>query len=235
MRLTACSSVRLRPACVNRPAPSTRLAGRGAGVAVACFFRISAVCRSRWRAGLTGLVCLLVPMVVGRFRPAMCGCADFVDRVRCGCHGCFAMVYCHCVVREDEHGIGSSGFLSLVFLTRFPLRLTPTSSIVSTLIAATGVLLILSLRPIAHGSLLSTRSAPSACLITVDGAECFYADLSYSELVKTAPADAMISVNQSINVPASSRPSPRLSCRAGGAAIACSAVFHFRSFLYISG
>lgn len=33
------------------------------------------------------------------------------------------MVYCHCVVREDEHGIGSSGFLSLVFLTRFPLRL----------------------------------------------------------------------------------------------------------------
>lgn len=61
------------------------------------------------------------------------------------------MVYCHCVVREDEHGIGSSGFLSLVFLTRFPLRLTPTSSLVSTPIATTGVLLILSLRPIAHG------------------------------------------------------------------------------------
>lgn len=25
-------------------------------------------------------------------------CANFVDRVICGCRGCFAMVYCHCVV-----------------------------------------------------------------------------------------------------------------------------------------
>lgn len=48
------------------------------------------------------------------------------------------MIYCSRVVREDEHGIGSSGFLSLVFLTRFPLRLTPTSSLVSTLIATGG-------------------------------------------------------------------------------------------------
>lgn len=174
-------------------------------------------------------------MIVGHFFPAMCVVRNFCGSRHYGCHGCFAVLSLYCVVREDEHGIGSSGFLSLVFLTRFPLRLTPTSSIVSTLIAATGVLLILSLRPIAHGSLLSTRSAPSACLITVDGAECFYADLSYSELVKTVPADAMISVNQSINVPASSRPSPRLSCRASVAAVACSAGSHFRSFLYYSG
>lgn len=46
------------------------------------------------------------------------------------------------------------------------------SSPSSTPIAATGVLLILSC-PIAHGSLLSTRSASSACLIAVNGAECF--------------------------------------------------------------
>ena len=72
------------------------------------------------------------------------------------------------------------------------------------------------------GPLLSTRSAPSACLIAVNGVECFYADLSCGELVKTAPTDAMISnqsINQSINAPASSRPSPRFSCRAGGATV----------------
>ena len=66
-------------------------------------------------------------------------CADFMDRVRYGCRGCFAMVYCHCVVREDEHGSGSSGFLSLVFLARFSLRLAINSSLVSTPIAATGI------------------------------------------------------------------------------------------------
>ena len=127
------------------------------------------------------------------------------------------MVYCHCVVREDEHGIGSSGFLSLVFLTRFPLRLTPTSSLVSTLIATTGVLLILSLRPIAHGSLLSTRLAPFA-LPMADGARCFYAYYFCGELVKTAPTDTMISNRQSINAPASSL-SP-LVVSSGGAAVA---------------
>lgn len=174
-------------------------------------------------------------MIVGHFLPAMCVVRNFCGSRHYGCHGCFAVLSLYCVVREDEHGIGSSGFLSLVFLTRFPLRLTPTSSIVSTLIAATGVLLILSLRPIAHGSLLSTRSAPSACLIAVDGAECFYANLSCGELIKTVPTDAMISNRQSINVPASSRPSPRLSCRVGGAAADCSAVSHFQLFLYYSG
>lgn len=147
-------------------------------------------------------------------------CANFVDRVHCGCRGCFAMVYCHCVVREDEHGIGSSGFLSLVFLTRFPLRLTPTSSLVSTLIATTGVLLILSLRPIAHGSLLSTRLASSA-LPMADEARCFYAYYFCGELDKTAPTDAMISNRQSLNVPASSRPSPRPSCRRAGRSGCC--------------
>lgn len=40
---------------------------------------------------------------------------------------------------------------------------------------------------------------PSACLIAVNGAECFYADLSCGELVKTAPTDTMISNRQSIN------------------------------------
>ena len=126
----------LRVSYDYRPAPRYGRRGGGADVVrdaiVACFFLISSAVR------------------------------DFCGSRHCGCRGCFAMVYCHCVVREDEHGIGSSGFLSLVFLTRFPLRLTPTSSLVSTLIATTGVLLILSLRPIAHGSLLSTRLAPSA-------------------------------------------------------------------------
>ena len=120
---------------------------------------------------------------------------DFCGSRHCGCRGCFAVIYLYCVVREDEHGIGSSGFLSLVFLTRFPIRLTPTSSLVSTLIAATGVLLILSLRPIAHGSLLSTRLASSA-LPMADGARRFYAYYFCGELVKTAPTDAMISINQ---------------------------------------
>lgn len=123
---------------------------------------------------------------------------DFCGSRHCGCRGCFAMVYCHCVVREDEHGIGSSGFLSLVFLTRFPLRLTPTSSLVSTLIATTGVLLILSLRPIAHGSLLSTRLASSA-LPMADEARCFYAYYLCGELVKTAPTNVVISINQLVN------------------------------------
>lgn len=127
-RAAAGSSVRLLLVRLS-PRFSTREAGRGTDAVVACFFRISTVCCSRWRRGLT---CLLVPTSSVGF---LLRCAIFVDRVRCGCRGCFAMVYCHCVVREDEHGIGSSGFLSLVFLTRFPLRLTPTSSLVSTLIA----------------------------------------------------------------------------------------------------
>ena len=46
-------------------------------------------------------------------------CADFVDRVHCGCRGCFPMVYCHCVVREDEHGSGSSEFFGLFFYSDF--------------------------------------------------------------------------------------------------------------------
>lgn len=85
------------------------------------------------------------------------------------------------------------------------------------------------------GPLLSTRSAPSACLIAVNGAECFYADLSYGELVKTAPADVMISNRQSINAPASFRLPPRLSCRVSGAAVDCLAGTYFQSFLYYSG
>ena len=125
---------------------------------------------------------------------------DFCESRHCGCRGCFAMVYCHCVVREDEHGIGSSGFLSLVFLTRFPLRLTPTSSLVSTLIATTGVLLILSFRPIAHGSLLSTRLASSAHPWRT-GRGVFYAYYLCGELVKTAPTDTMISNRQSNQCP----------------------------------
>ena len=40
---------------------------------------------------------------------------------------------------------------------------------------------------------------PSACLITVDGAGCFYAYYFCGELVKMAPTDAMISNRQSIN------------------------------------
>ena len=118
---------------VHRPA--SRHGGRGGERRSrrCCFVRTSTACYSRWRRGLT---CLLVPMSSVGF---LLRCAIFVDRVRCGCRGCFPMVYCHCVVREDEHGIGSSGFLSLVFLTRFPLRLVINSSLVSTLIAATGI------------------------------------------------------------------------------------------------
>lgn len=89
-----------RFACVPsayRPASSTRAAGRGTGVGVACFFLISTVCRSRHPvAGCAGL---LACSDVRRSVPSCCMlCADFVDRVRCGCRGCFAMIYCHCVV-----------------------------------------------------------------------------------------------------------------------------------------
>lgn len=44
-RLAACFSVRLRPVCAHRPAPSTRLAGRRAAVGIACFFRVSLAMR----------------------------------------------------------------------------------------------------------------------------------------------------------------------------------------------
>lgn len=133
--------VRLSPRC------STRMAGRGAGrrcLLLSDFYRLplSLAC------GADGSGLLACSYVIGRISSAM---RDFCGSRHCGCRGCFAVIYLYCVVREDEHGIGSSGFLSLVFLTRFPLHLTPTSSLVSTLIATTGVLLILSLRPIAHG------------------------------------------------------------------------------------
>lgn len=89
------------------------------------------------------------------------------------------------------------------------------------------------------GPLLSTRSAPSACLIAVNGAECFYANLSCGELVKMAPADAMISMRQSISQSISlprlvPLPVSRVGGR-GGAIVACSVMSHFRSFLYNSG
>lgn len=74
------------------PRLSTWLAGRGAGVAVACFFRISTVCCSRHP--VAGCADLLACSDVRRSVPSCCMlCADFVDRVRCGCRGCFAMVY----------------------------------------------------------------------------------------------------------------------------------------------
>lgn len=62
-----------RFACVpfsSRPAPSTRVAGRGTAV------RLSL---------LTSFWLLL-------------RCAIFVDRIRCGCHGCFAVIYLSRVV-----------------------------------------------------------------------------------------------------------------------------------------
>lgn len=234
-RADACSSVRSapRPSIAQLP----RHGWRGGERCHRClllsgFYRLplSLAC------GSDGPGLFACSYVIGRSSSAM---RDFCGSRHCGCRGCFAVIYLYCVVREDEHGIGSSGFLSLVFLTRFPLRLTPTSSLVSTLIAATGVLLILSLRPIAHGSLLSTRSAPSACLIAGNGAERFYANLSCGELVKTAPADAMISVRQSISQSISlprlvPLPVPRVVGR-GGEAVAYSAGSHFRSFLYNSG
>lgn len=129
----------LAPRPPTAPLPRHGWRGGERGVVVACFFRISTVRRSRRHVRLTmGLVCLLAPMSAVGFI-LRCAMRGFCGSRHCGCRGCFAMVYCHCVVREDEHGIGSSGFLSLVFLTRFPLRLTPTSSLVSTLIAATGI------------------------------------------------------------------------------------------------
>lgn len=67
------------------------------------------------------------------------------------------------------------------------------------------------------GPLLSTRLASSA-LPMADGARCFYAYYLCGELVKTAPADTMISNRQSINAPASSL-SP-LVVSSGGAAVA---------------
>ena len=84
---------------------------------------------------------------------------------------------------------------------------------------------------------------PSACLITVDGAGCFYAYYFCGELVKMAPTDAMISNRQSINQSINQSmflsrlvylPVPRVVGR-GGAIVACSAMSHFRSFLYNSG
>lgn len=194
-RAAAGSSVRLRHACPS-PRCSTRMAGRGTGrrcLLLSDFYRLplSLACGSDW----SGL--FACSYVIGRISSAM---RDFCGSRHCGCRGCFAVIYLYCVVREDEHGIGSSGFLSLVFLTRFPLRLTPTSSLVSTLIATTGVLLILSLRPITHGSLLSTRLASSA-LPMADGARCFYAYYFYGKLVKTTPTDTMISNRQSNQCP----------------------------------
>ena len=171
-RAAACSSVRfaLRPSIA--PLLDTDDGeGSEASLPASFGFLPSAALVSVWDGGGCLLAC---SYVIGRISSAM---RDFCGSRHCGCRGCFAMVYCHCVVREDEHGIGSSGFLSLVFLTRFPLRLTPTSSLVSTPIATTGVLLILSLRPIAHGSLLSTRLASSA-LPMADEARCFLCLLS---------------------------------------------------------
>ena len=127
-------------------------------------------------------------------------CADFVDRVRCGCRGCFAMIYCHCVVREDEHGIGSSGFLSLVFLTRFS---APSHSyFLPRLDAYSGHGHFQSFHArLLMGPLLSTRLGPFACLIAVDGPRCFSMRIICGELVKTAPTDAMISNRQSNQCP----------------------------------
>lgn len=101
------------------------------------------------------------------------------------------------------------------------------SSPSSTPIAATGVLLILSLRPIAHGSLLSTCSAPSACLIAVNGAECFYAYYFCGELVKTAPADVIISNRQLNQYPClvSSISPSVVSCGRGGYFLLCGVSF----------
>lgn len=101
-----------------------------------------------------------------------------------------------------------------------------------------GILLILSFARMLMGPLLSTRLASSA-LPMADGARCFYAYYLCGELVKTARADVMISVRQSISqsifmsrlVPL---PVPRVVER-GGAIVACSAMSHFRSFLYNSG
>ena len=134
-------------------------------------------------------------MVVGRFRPAMCGCADFVDRVRCGCHGCFAVIYCHCVVREDERDSGSSGFFSLFFYPDFSCPLfnsSPSSTPYS------GLGHFQSFHARCYWPLLSTCLGSSACLIAVDGARCFYAYHFCGELVKTVPTDAMI-FNRQLN------------------------------------
>lgn len=116
-RPAAGSSVRLASRLTIAPLLRHGRRGGERNVLVACFFRFPIVCRSRWRVRLAGL---LACFDVRRSVPS-CGmlCADFVDRIRCGCRDCFAMVYCHCVVGEDECDSGSSGFLSLVFLTRF--------------------------------------------------------------------------------------------------------------------
>ena len=75
-RSVCCGASRfaLLPVCLS-PRSSTRRAGRGAGVLVACLFRISTVRRSRRHMWLTGAVCLLAPIssVVSVLRYAMCG------------------------------------------------------------------------------------------------------------------------------------------------------------------
>lgn len=89
----ACSSVRLRSACVHRPVPSTRLAGRRAG-RCRCLLLSVPYCLPLSLACEASGSCLLACSYGRRSVPSCCMlCADFVDRVRCGCRGCFAMIY----------------------------------------------------------------------------------------------------------------------------------------------
>lgn len=226
-RLAACFSVRLRPV---RLSPRFLDTSGGEGNGRCClllldFYRLplSLTC------GADGSG-LLACSYGRRSFPSCCMlCADFVDRVRCGCRGCFAMIYCHCVVgggRMSAIAVHRNSLACFSIPISAPLF---TSSPSRRLIAAGGHFQSFHAR--CYWPLLSTRFAPFAYPWRT-GQSVFYAYYFCGELVKTAPMDAIISVNQSISL---SRPAPRFSCRANGAAIACSAVSHFRSFLYYSG
>lgn len=191
MRLAACSSVRLRSACVHRPAPSTRAAGRGADVAVACFFRISPAMR-----GFCGSRSLRLPGLLPH---------GILFSCRRGRMSAIA-------VHRDS--------LACFSIPIFPVRsLIPNSSPSSTPISGLGHFQSFHAR--CYWPLLSTRFAPFAYPWRT-GQSVFFMRIICDELIKTAPMDAIISVNQSISPPRLvSLPACRVVGRGGCCLLGC--------------
>lgn len=149
--------------------------------------------------GTAAAVCLLAPMpsVVSVLRCAM--------REFCGSRSLrLSWLLPHGILFSCRRGRTSAiaahrNFFRLFFYSDFrsALLLPPPSS---TLIAATGVLLILSFRPIAHGAAPFDAPRPVRLLHYGGRVEVFFYDYYFcGELNETAPTNAMISINQSIN------------------------------------
>ena len=97
-RSTACSSVRSasRPP-IAPPLDTADGEGSGAIAMLASFGFLPSAALVSVMVGRVWSACLFL-----RHRSfPFCGvrCADFMDRVHCGCRGCFPMVYCSRVVR----------------------------------------------------------------------------------------------------------------------------------------